>query len=273
MKKIIYDIGANNGDDVEYYLMKSDLVIAVEANPSLCTRIRERFKTAIETGILVVENYIIAIQPTAKNMAFYIHKKHHVLSQFPEPNEESITNFSRLYIPAITPMELLNRHGNPYYIKIDIEHYDAKILRCLFENNIFPDYISAESQSAEILCLLVALGGYNSFKTVTGSTVSKKYRKVPIVKLNGQTQIYSFPQHSAGPFAEDIHGNWLSGNGLIRKLGAHGLGWIDIHATRKSVEVSDFTTTQALAILSKKFFELVVTRVKIRSRLKRALNK
>ena len=34
-KKVIYDIGSNNGDDIPYYLMKCDKVVAVEANPLL----------------------------------------------------------------------------------------------------------------------------------------------------------------------------------------------------------------------------------------------
>ncbi len=42
-KKIIYDFGANNGDDIPYYLKKAELVVAVEANPSLCQKIEERF--------------------------------------------------------------------------------------------------------------------------------------------------------------------------------------------------------------------------------------
>lgn len=46
-KKIIYDVGANNGDDIEYYLKKSDLVIALEANPKLCEIIQDRFKSEI----------------------------------------------------------------------------------------------------------------------------------------------------------------------------------------------------------------------------------
>jgi len=33
MKKIIYDLGSGNGDNIPYYLLKSDLVIAVEAIP------------------------------------------------------------------------------------------------------------------------------------------------------------------------------------------------------------------------------------------------
>ena len=45
MKKIIYDFGANNGDDIPYYLMKADEVIAVEANPKLCDVIKNRFSS------------------------------------------------------------------------------------------------------------------------------------------------------------------------------------------------------------------------------------
>ena len=42
MKKIIYDLGSNNGDNIPYYLLKSDLVIAVEANPKLCEIIKKK---------------------------------------------------------------------------------------------------------------------------------------------------------------------------------------------------------------------------------------
>ena len=46
MKKVIYDFGANNGVDIPYYLLKADLVIAVEANPKLCAQIQDRFSNA-----------------------------------------------------------------------------------------------------------------------------------------------------------------------------------------------------------------------------------
>ena len=50
MKKIIYDIGSNNGDDIPYYLLKSDLAVAIEANPDLCNLINQRFKNEIVKG-------------------------------------------------------------------------------------------------------------------------------------------------------------------------------------------------------------------------------
>ena len=61
MKKIIYDFGANNGDDIPYYLMKADEVIAVEANPNLCDLIKNRFPKEIIDGRLKVENCVIDV--------------------------------------------------------------------------------------------------------------------------------------------------------------------------------------------------------------------
>lgn len=48
-KKVIYDFGSNNGDDIPYYLEKSDLVVAVEANASLCEQIEAKLKKKYQT--------------------------------------------------------------------------------------------------------------------------------------------------------------------------------------------------------------------------------
>jgi hypothetical protein len=53
---------------------------------------------------------------------------------------------------------------------------------------------------------------------------------------SGQDPIrYSFPYHSAGPFGEDIDGEWMSASYMIRLLAIVGLGWKDIHASRSAV--------------------------------------
>lgn len=59
MKKVIYDLGSNNGDDIPYYLKKAELVIAVEANPVLCDVIKKRFASAIASKRLIVENVVL----------------------------------------------------------------------------------------------------------------------------------------------------------------------------------------------------------------------
>ncbi len=81
-KKIIYDFGSNNGDDIPYYLMKSEFVVAVEANPLLCSGIKARFGDAINNGSLVVENCVLDVAKSSDQVTFYIHKENHVLSQF-----------------------------------------------------------------------------------------------------------------------------------------------------------------------------------------------
>ena len=227
-KKIIYDFGSNNGDDIPYYLLKSDLVIAVEANPILCDLIEIRFKDQISNGTLIVENCVISIGKTSEKVPFYIHKNHHVLSQFPKPVNDA--QFEEVSLPSKNVIELIQKYGDPHYIKIDIEHYDEIILRELFLNNIVPPYISAESHSIDVFATLVALGKYNSFKLVDGGTVSSRYQDYDIFTTDGSVK-YSFPPHSAGPFGNDISGQWMTSENFFRVLAFSGLGWKDIHAS------------------------------------------
>ena len=42
MKKIIYDLGAGDGSNIPYYLLKADTVVAVEANSRLCQIIKNK---------------------------------------------------------------------------------------------------------------------------------------------------------------------------------------------------------------------------------------
>ena len=59
MKKIIYDLGAGDGSNIPYYLLKADIVVAVEANPKLCQIIKKKFNKEISKKNLIVENVII----------------------------------------------------------------------------------------------------------------------------------------------------------------------------------------------------------------------
>jgi FkbM family methyltransferase len=243
-RKVIYDLGSNNGDDIPYYLMKCDLVVAVEANPMLCQQIREKFSDAIGEGRLVVENYVLITGEIARQVQekgevqvpFYIHLKNHVLSQFPRPSASELSDFIEVALPSVSLIRLIGIHGAPYYVKIDLEHFDNLILRELFENRIYPPYISVESHHIDAFASLIALGGYRAFKLVDGPSVATRYRQHSISTPQG-TVNYSFPTHSAGPFGGDISGAWMSADNFFGVLGIVGLGWKDIHATR--VEEAD----------------------------------
>jgi FkbM family methyltransferase len=195
-KKVIYDIGANNGDDIPYYLQKADMVVALEANPDLCKQLRERFLESIECGRLVVENCVVTSRHGAISVPFYINKHSHVLSQFPKPAKPE--DFEEVILPAKTIASLIAEYGLPYYVKIDAEHYDHVLLRALFRAGIRPSFLSAESHDIKVFLLMASVGRYNAYKIVDGSSVAYVYKQCEISTRKGPVY-YSFPHHSAGP--------------------------------------------------------------------------
>jgi hypothetical protein len=50
----------------------------------------------------------------------------------------------------------------------------------------------------------------------------------------GNREGYSFPFHSAGPFGDDVFGEWLTANDFVLRLSLAGFVWTNIHATNKS---------------------------------------
>lgn len=229
-KRIIYDFGANNGDDIPYYLKKSDTVVAVEANPALTDRITQRFHDAVTSGKLIIVNSVLTVELDPRNTIFYLHRSNHVLSQLPRPPDSDMHDFDEVSLPSVNAVSLIRNYGAPFYVKIDVEHYDQKILRALFENNIYPPFISSECHSAEIFSLMLALGKYKSFNLVNGPSIPSDYRDTAIKTLDGE-ETYSFPHHSAGPFGDDIKSAWMTPDNFLYLLAFEGLGWKDVHAT------------------------------------------
>jgi FkbM family methyltransferase len=228
-KRIIYDIGANNGNNIPYYLNKGDVVIAVEANPKLCEKLQERFKSHIDRQELIVCNCVLLEEEQSERVPFYIHKGNHVLSRFPPP-ESDLKMFQQVDLPGKSVAQLFHEYGFPYYVKIDTEHYDHILLRAMFENGIVPPYVSAEAHNIEVFLLLTCLGAYDSYKLVDGESISSRYKNHSFENKSGEEITYSFPHHSAGPFGEDIAGRWHDSEELFRMLKKRGLGWRDIHA-------------------------------------------
>ena len=228
---VIYDIGSNNGDDIGYYLLKANKVVAIEANPRLCEKISAKFSREIQTGRLAVEN--CAITDKCSGMVdFYINTKNHVLSSLVAPDPQNKDEWLAISIEAMPVSQLICKHGEPYYIKIDIEGYDESILSALAELGIKAPFISAESHTLGVLTHLSERLGYERFKLVDGHSVSRRYFKRRIFSpIDGKTILHSFPYHSAGPFGDDIDGPWLSKDSLLKILSIQGFGWKDIHAT------------------------------------------
>lgn len=230
-KAIIYDFGSNNGDDIPYYLKKGDLVVAVEANPTLCKAMKNRFASEISEGRLVIENCVVTTPMDMRSeVHFYIHRREHVRSQFPRPEDAHIAEYTQVILPARSATAIIHQHGDPLYVKVDIEGYDMEILKSIFSAGIRPPYLSAEAHDRGVFDIMANTGGYSAFKLVDGASVSLRYRETPIQTTRG-LELFSFPHHSAGPFGDDINGPWLTKERISRVLDVERVGWKDIHAT------------------------------------------
>lgn len=227
---LVYDVGMNNGDDVEYYLEKGCRIVGIEANPELCDACRVRFASAIAAGKLRIINCAVgAVEGEAE---FYVNRRSHVVSTLLQAaTERDHDAWKTISIPVKRLSALIDDNGEPYFVKIDVEHFDAIVLRDLWERKIVPPFISAESHTIDVFRQLVAMG-YRQFKLVKGGTVHAKFQNHRIRTVHGATKIFSFKHHSSGPFGEDIPGPWIGRDELLERLLAHGLGWIDIHARR-----------------------------------------
>ncbi len=229
--RVIYDLGAHNGDDVTYYLKKAERVVAVEADPALAEEMRERFAKEIAAGRLVIENYVVTTTSSGGEVPFYVHQGHSVLSQAARPDDTQMGVFKELRLPTKRIMDIVGANGAPYYIKIDLEGLDGPVLRELFAHGVFPPYLSAESHGIDIFCILVASGMYPSFKLMDGQSVGAVYSGRDVETDGGRVH-HHFPGHCAGPFGNDIIGPWESAETFFKTLADAGLGWKDIHVSR-----------------------------------------
>jgi FkbM family methyltransferase len=245
--KVIYDFGANNGDDIPYYLKKGDLVIAVEANPKLSALIRSRFEQEIAHGRLVVINCVLDKQASDVPVPFYVHRTEDVRSQFPKPAGNELHEFESILVQSRTASSIIEKYGCPHYVKLDVEGYDQVVLEEIFSAGIRPEFISAESHNIEIFALLLTRGGYQSFKLLDGASIAREYFNHPLQTRAG-TERYSFPHHSAGPFGPDIKGPWLTPNNFLYLLAYQGLGWKDIHATNSVPADASYKPTPSVGV-------------------------
>jgi FkbM family methyltransferase len=229
-ERVIYDLGANNGSDLPYYLKKATKVIAVEANPALTDLMRKTFPEEIRTGHLIVENIAVTEFSLDKSIDFFIHRQFDWISTAIEPNADELEDYKVENVASVSIADLIAKHGTPYFIKIDLEGYDIAILRGLFKAGIVPEFISAEGHHPAVFGLLSGLGTYEQFNIVRGREVGKYFYDFKFGALDGSPSVYSFPKDAAGPFGDDLPGAWLDSQEFFKLLRVEGPGWYDIHA-------------------------------------------
>lgn len=239
--KLIFDLGANTGDNLEYYLLKAEKVVAVEANPALVQALSQRFSAEIKEGQLTVIGKAISDELSEKAVEFHVNLDDSGHSSLVGP-DGSGDRWESVFVETTTIAELVSLFGVPDYVKIDLEGLDAKILRSMFLAGITPRYVSAEAHDPAILGMLDGFGCYQSFSFIEGSGLSAKFRGFRVTTKSGTQERIDFSEMSAGPCADDLPGPWYSSSNAHKFLALRGPGWFDIHASmeRPSEEEVDF---------------------------------
>jgi FkbM family methyltransferase len=219
--KTIYDLGAHRGNDTEFYLKKGFKVVAVEANPSLAAEIEHRFPLYIQAGKLTVVNKAI-YKRDSQLIDLIVKPAHDDWGAIVEGwNDVFDDKAEKVRVQTITIDSLIKQHGPAYYIKIDIEGYDAECLKSLSRYNA-PRYISAElltpnnlGKSANPLAVMDALLalGYEKFQIVDQS--DNILTKCPNPAKEGDFVDYSFDGYSSGLFGRELPREWLAPEDVI----------------------------------------------------------
>jgi FkbM family methyltransferase len=124
----VFDIGANVGEHSSTFLSLGAHVVAVEPNPSCCKRIR----ALGHARRLTVRCEAVGHHQGEVMLFLGDHSGHSTVS------EEWIQKVSRIdsgyswksaiNCPVITMDRIRQEHGNPDFVKIDVEGYEASVL-------------------------------------------------------------------------------------------------------------------------------------------------
>ena len=236
---LVFDIGANNGDDSEMYLRHGYKVIAVEANPDLCIQLNKRFAREIDAGKLILVDKAISRQSM---VILYVNTADHawgtVVPSYAERGKKLRGEVISVEVKTTTIIDLIRLYDVPYRIKIDIEGSDVLCLLDLYGGEL-PKYVSIErpkSLSNQMFALsLMKRMGYNKFAFVNQNDEGKDQRYTTSGLFSEQlpeSSWVSFDRARATNFALSGIGNfkavWRRTPGI--KSFAPRPRWYDIHA-------------------------------------------
>lgn len=238
---LIIDVGMHDGTDTAYYLEKGFDVVAIEANPALVAACREGFAAEIDDGRLTLIGAAIAQARGTASMAIADEKTDWSSFDAEFINRNQGESYHHVDVATIPFRDVLEEHGVPYYMKVDIEGLDMLPVRALHGVDDRPRYLSIESNVTsnhapfervfDELAELWSLG-YRGFKYVNQLLLYRM--RLPERPLEGKHVDARFTGESSGPFGRELPGRWLTiGQALVKaerlrlqhNIGGYGGRW------------------------------------------------
>jgi FkbM family methyltransferase len=199
---LVFDVGMHRGEDTQHYLERGFRVVAVEANPALVRAVEERFPDAIAAGRLTIVGAAVAESRGTAEFAVCDEKTiwSSLDSSFVARNAKWGASYRTIEVPAVCFSDLLEEHGIPHYLKIDIEGADMPCVRELRNVNQRPDYLSIESAVTA-----PRVGAEAAFEELA-ELWTLGYRLFKFIRQDRHDP--RFPPESSGPFGEETPGLW-----------------------------------------------------------------
>lgn len=127
-------------------------MVAIEANPVLAMEQEARFRRYVESGRLTVLN--LGVGKERGHFPFYVNGTHSEWSSFNKEIGTREGKYDEIQVDMLPLREIFERHGVPYYLKIEIEGYDFIALQELHGAPTKPRFISIENGQKHILNFL-----------------------------------------------------------------------------------------------------------------------
>jgi FkbM family methyltransferase len=233
---LIFDIGMHRCEDTEFYLKKGFRVVAVEANPSLVREARMRFDRFVgEKRLTIVEGAIVDPAAMEGRTKVRFHRNDErsewgtVVADWAHRNASLGASSTIVEVDAVDMVDLLNRHGIPYYMKIDIEGADILCVEALRQFRLRPAYISLESDKKSFgaidreIRLLNELG-YDAFQAVEQESIPYAHHP-PIPAREGTYSDHRFVLGSSGLFGAELAPEWMDRRAVLRRYRVIMLGY------------------------------------------------
>jgi FkbM family methyltransferase len=213
---LIYDVGMHKGEDTDYYLKLGFRVVGFEADPELIATCKSRFAAPVASGQLHIVEGAIAPLGYGEEITFFrssLSVWGTVEHEWEERNRRLGAGSTPIKVKRVDVTHAFRAFGIPFYVKIDVEGVDRLIVEAL---QLFPErprFLSIESEKVSFARVVQELKllhelGYKKFNIVQQADVPGS--RITTCTISGQALEYTFPEHSSGPFGDDLNQRWVN---------------------------------------------------------------
>lgn len=120
---VVFDVGANKGRLTDEFLGLGARVVAVEPNPALAHALQRRYGREA-----VVEQTALGSEPGSAQLHLGVHSGHSTLSSEWMRSAPTADRWAgAVEVPVITLDSLIDRHGPPDFVKVDVEGFELEV--------------------------------------------------------------------------------------------------------------------------------------------------